>query len=120
MVNSEENDHFEIVTKERLGYTLFMIKGSFTVKNLFHVRSKLQELVEQSVNNIVFDFASCAEIDSSGLGILSNLYKRLGSQGGELGVLNVSPEIQKILTETGLNNLFTAFSTLDDADSHFD
>jgi len=120
MVNPKLNEEFEIETKERLGYTLFMITGSFTVKNLFHVRTRLQELVEESVTNIVFDFENCTEIDSSGLGILSNLYKKLGAQAGELGVIAVSPEIQKILNETGLNNLLTNFGTLEDADSHFD
>jgi len=120
MVDPKLNDEFEIKTKERLGYTLFIITGSFTVKNLFHVRTRLQELVEKSVNNIVFDFSLCSEIDSSGLGILSNLYKKLGAIGGELGVMNASPEIQKILNETGLNNILTHFDKLDDADSHFD
>ena len=120
MVDPRLNEEFEIHTKERLGYTLFIISGSFSVKNLFHVRTRLQELVEESVNNIVFDFENCSEIDSSGLGILSNLYKKLGNQGGELGIINVSPEIRKILNETGLNSILSDFGSLEDADSHFD
>lgn len=120
MEDPKLNQVFDISTQDRLGYTLFQIKGSFSVKNLFHVRTRLQELVEESVNNIVFDFETCKEIDSSGLGILSNLYKKLGNQGGELGIMNVSPEIAKILSETGLESILTFFNTLDDADAHFD
>ncbi len=115
---TSETSDFQI--KDRLSFNLFILNNNLTVKNLFQVRSALTELLDSSVRNIVFDLEKCNEMDSSGLGLLSNLYKKINSLGGELGVLNVNPELDRIFQDSGLGQLLNPFSTLEEADEYFD
>ncbi len=120
MVILINNDDFSMESQDRLTYHLIIIKGSFSVKNLLNVRSEIANILELGVNNMIFDLNECTELDSSAIGIMTNLYKKLTIQKGSVGILRPQQRIEGILTETGLSRIMPIFDNIDEVDSEFE
>jgi len=120
MVDRNLDDKFSVQAKDRISYQLLVFKGSFTVKNLVPVRNVVTELMERSENKIVMDLENCTEMDSSSIGLVANLLKKLESAGGRLAILNPQEKIREILDETRLSTVVPFFSSLEEVDVEFD
>lgn len=53
----------------------------------------------------IFDFSSVTFMDSAGIGMLIGRYKLLTMLGGTLEIENVSPNVEKILTMSGISKI---------------
>ena len=113
-------DNFTLETQDRIAYQLIIIKGNFTVKNLLEVRNVITELLDTPVKNMVFDLENCGDMDSSSIGLLGNLYKKIRSREGVLGILRPPSKVQTLLAETGLSKILPAFNSLEDVDTEFE
>lgn len=61
-------------------------------------------LLDNSVQQIVFDFADTMFMDSSGIGLLSGRNARIACFGGRTIVINANPRIRKLLQIAGLQD----------------
>jgi len=50
----------------------------------------------------IFDFSSVSFMDSAGIGLIIGRYKLLSMLGGELEIVNVKPNVEKILHISGI------------------
>ncbi|MCC6243775.1 MAG: STAS domain-containing protein, partial [Gemmatimonadaceae bacterium] len=64
---------------------------------------------------VVVDFSASAYIDSSGLGALVSLGKRLREQGGDLRLTGLNDDLRTLFELTRLDSLFPLFASRDDA-----
>ena len=62
-------------------------------------------LMDESVQNIVFDFADTGFMDSSGVGIIIGRYKKISCFGGKVFAIHCSRQILRILSVSGLHKL---------------
>jgi len=67
------------------------------------LRHILENLIVEGCVTIVIDFGACRFLDSSGLGTLVTLHKRLKTMGGDLSLTNVPDDIQDLLVITRVN-----------------
>ena len=61
-------------------------------------------LLDNRVQQIVFDFADTMFMDSSGIGLLSGRSARIACFGGRTIVINANPRIRKLLQIAGLQD----------------
>lgn len=75
------------------GQTVLRLKGSFDALSAPASRSALDTLVNDRRSPVAIDMSAVRVIDSSGVGAVVSLYKRVLAQGGELSVrgLNGQP-----------------------------
>ncbi|MBF0430035.1 MAG: STAS domain-containing protein, partial [Fibrobacteria bacterium] len=66
------------------------------------------------------DLNECTEMDSSSIGLLSNLYKRVKSKNGTLAFINPSKMVMEILENTKIVTIIPNFQSVDEADHFFD
>lgn len=59
-------------------------------------------MIQEAVENIVFDFSKTQFMDSSGIGFIVGRYKRIQCLGGKVIVVHASRRIQKMLYMAGL------------------
>lgn len=68
---------------------------------------KLDEIIASEVTLVEFDFSTCRNISSSGIGKLLLFYREFIKRDGEIEIVKSSPTVYEIFTTIKLNQLFT-------------
>jgi anti-sigma B factor antagonist len=78
---------FEIVSKE--GTSHLMIEGQLDAVSVSDLRSELDKLVATRPTAVEVDLSRLRMIDSSGVGALVSLYKRVRAQSGNVVIKGI-------------------------------
>lgn len=62
-------------------------------------------LMQENVNNVVFDFENTRFMDSSGIGIIMGRYRKIACFGGRVYAIHADKQIQRIFKLSGLNKI---------------
>ncbi len=84
------------------GWTGFALKGRLDGYWADHLATSLEETVRNGVHGIVLDLAEITYISSMGIRVLVDHYQKLTAIQGWFAVANPSPQVQKVLSLTGL------------------
>ena len=82
------------------------VDGQLIVGNRQELKQRVLDESEQGARKILVDFAKTGYIDSSGLGVLVSLAKRLRELGGDLRLANLNDDLQTLFELTKLDTLF--------------
>ncbi|MBE5760437.1 MAG: STAS domain-containing protein [Clostridiales bacterium] len=79
------------------------IKGELDHSSAGRIKDELNYAISNAyANDIIIDMSELTFMDSSGIGILLGLYKKLKSRNANLYFRSVSPSIERILDISGL------------------
>ena len=101
------------------GIIVIGVDGQLIVGNRHDLKSKVMEAVDAGDKRFVVDFAQTGYIDSSGLGVLVSLAKRVREVGGDLVLANLNEDLRTLFELTKLDTLFKILPTVEDALSAF-
>jgi anti-sigma B factor antagonist len=79
----------------------------------------VQEALDQSERRFVIDFSRTGYIDSSGLGALVSILKRVREHGGELRLSGLNEDLRSLFELTKLDTLFAISDTAERAVGSF-
>ncbi len=82
----------------------FQMRGEYDIANKDSLSAMLQP--GETADAVVIDMADTAYIDSSALHCLVHLRTQLLTRGGVVQLVDVQPNILRVLTVTGLDGLF--------------
>lgn len=99
-------------TDDRL---LVEVDGQLIVSNRQEFKQAVLDEVEQGVRVVIVDFTRATYIDSSGLGALVSLGKRLRESGGDLRLAALNDDLRTLFELTRLDALFPLFASRDGA-----
>lgn len=91
------------------------VDGQLVVGNRQEFKQAILDHVDQGVRVVIIDFTHSAYIDSSGLGALVSLGKRLRDAGGDLRLTGLNDDLRTLFELTRLDALFPLFATRADA-----
>ena len=91
------------------------VEGQLIVGNRQELKQKVLEQLENGDRKFVIDFSNTGYIDSSGLGVLVSLSKKIREQGGELRLANLNDDLKTLFELTKLDTLFQIADTRDRA-----
>lgn len=91
------------------------VDGQLVVGNRQEFKQAILDHVDQGVRVVIIDFTHSAYIDSSGLGALVSLGKRLRDAGGDLRLAGLNDDLRTLFELTRLDALFPLFATRADA-----
>jgi len=80
--------------------------GDVDIQTSGRLKDELNQLLDQRESNINIDCASLSYIDSTGLGVLIGVLKRVKKNENEILISNAQQNIIKLLTITGLDKIF--------------
>jgi anti-sigma B factor antagonist len=108
--------NFEIKTEE-LGDDSYVISlaGEVDLYTAPEFKQQLLDVISQGGKNVIVDFSNTTFIDSTTLGVLVGGIKRLRTNDGQLSLVCNDRNITKIFEITGLDRVFTIYSTRDEA-----
>jgi anti-sigma B factor antagonist len=99
--------------------TVLDVEGQLIVGNRQELKQKVLEELENGERKFLIDFERTGYIDSSGLGVLVSLSKKIREQGGELRLANLNEDLRTLFELTKLDTLFQISSSRDEALASF-
>lgn len=87
------------------------VDGQLIVGNRQELKQKVLDEAEAGARKVLVDFAKAGYIDSSGLGVLVSLAKRMRELGGDLRLANLNDDLQTLFELTKLDSLFQISDT---------
>ncbi len=100
---------FSIV--ELNGITIVEVGGELIVGNRHELKEKVSDRLEAGDRRFLIDFTSSSYIDSSGLGVLVSLSKKIRESGGVLRLAGLSEDLRTLFELTKLDTLFQIADT---------
>jgi anti-sigma B factor antagonist len=105
--------------KKQDDITIIDVEGQLIVGNRQELKQKVLEELEGGDRKFLIDFANTGYIDSSGLGVLVSLSKKIREQGGELRLANLNEDLRTLFELTKLDTLFHIASDRQEALASF-
>lgn len=95
--------------------TVVEVEGQLIVGNRQELKHRVLEELENGARKFVIDFSKTGYIDSSGLGVLVSLSKKVREHGGELRLSSLNEDLQTLFELTKLDTLFVIAPSREEA-----
>ncbi len=82
------------------------VDGQLIVGNRQELKQKMLDALDHGARKLLVDFTKTGYIDSSGLGVLVSLSKKIREQGGELRLAALNEDLRTLFELTKLDTLF--------------
>lgn len=101
---------------EKDGVTILKLRAeSLDALTVPEMRPVVDQLADRGGIKVVLDMGSVRVIDSSGVGVVVGLFKRLRARGGALRVASVTAQPDEIFRLMLLDKVLAPFPTVEDA-----
>jgi len=91
------------------------VEGQLVVNNRQEFKQAIIDQIDLGVRTVIVDFSRSPYIDSSGLGALVSLGKRLRDTGGDLRLACLNEDLRTLFELTRLDSLFPLYASRADA-----
>jgi anti-sigma B factor antagonist len=96
------------------GQRILRLTGPIIINNLFDLQARMRA---NKTRTLILDFSSVPYVDSAGIGALVGAYVTHQRDGRKLFLVGVSQRIHNALMVTHVEQFFSFFPTLADAES---
>jgi anti-sigma B factor antagonist len=93
------------------GVTLVEVDGELTVSNRERFKQVVLERVAAGEQKFLMDFGESSYIDSTGLGALVSLSRKIREAGGRLRLAGLNEDLRTLFELTKLNTVFDIADT---------
>jgi anti-anti-sigma factor len=93
-------------SKHPSGVLIVEVEGQLIVGNRQELKAVIQQALDNGERKLLVDFAKTGYIDSSGLGALVSISKKVREQGGELRLSGLNEDLRSLFELTKLDTLF--------------
>jgi len=106
-------------SRDASGVTVVKVDGQLIVGNRQELKDLVFTALDKGERRILIDFSQTGYIDSSGLGALVSISKRVREAGGELRLSGLNEDLRSLFELTKLDTLFAIAETPQQALSSF-
>jgi len=94
------------VRKHTGGVLVIEVDGQLIVGNRQELKQRVLDALEAGDRRFLIDFTRTGYIDSSGLGVLVSLSKKIRDEGGDLRLAGLNEDLKTLFELTKLDTLF--------------
>lgn len=99
----------DITSREEQGVLVVSTSGDIDSETSPQLWEEFERLLEAGRRHFVIDLAGTGFIDSSGLSTLVRLFKHARASTGEVTVVGLRPNVQRVFTLTRLDRVFDIY-----------
>lgn len=103
-----------VATREQ-DVVVISVEGQLIVANRQDLKQQVLDALEAGDRKFVIDFSETGYIDSSGLGVLVSVSKKIREVGGELRLSGLNEDLRMLFELTKLDTLFNIADTKSEA-----
>jgi anti-sigma B factor antagonist len=107
------------VKKHAGGVVVIEVDGQLIVGNRQELKQRVLDGLEAGDRKFLIDFTRTGYIDSSGLGVLVSLSKKIRDEGGDLRLAGLNEDLKTLFELTKLDTLFAITDSAQEALSAF-
>lgn len=107
----------KMATRSAGEWAILDVEGEVDIYTAPSLRDQVSGLVDEDRNRIVVNLLGVGFMDSSGLGALVAALKRVKERDGDLRVVCDEGPVRRVLSITGLQQVFSVFPTVEAATS---
>ena len=107
------------VKKHAGGVVVIEVDGQLIVGNRQELKQRVLDALEAGDRKFLIDFTRTGYIDSSGLGVLVSLSKKIRDEGGDLRLACLNEDLKTLFELTKLDTLFAITDSAQEALSAF-
>lgn len=82
------------------------VDGELDVSTAEEFKEYLHKLIDESIKNVRFDLSDLNYIDSTGLGVMIGILKRIKLENKDIYIKSPRDNVKKIFSITGLDKIF--------------
>jgi anti-sigma B factor antagonist len=97
------------------GVLVIDVDGQLIVGNRQDLKQRVLDALEAGDRKFLIDFTRTGYIDSSGLGVLVSLSKKIRDEGGDLRLAGLNEDLKTLFELTKLDTLFAITDSADQA-----
>ncbi len=101
------------------GIVTVTVTGQLIVANRQDLKDVIAAAVDTGDRRFIIDFSDTAYIDSSGLGAMVSVNKRVREVGGELRIAGLNEDLRSLFELTRLDTLFAISNSVAEAAAGF-
>ncbi len=101
--------------EERNGFSIVKIEGEIDLFNSQDLKRDIENLINGGKVKLILDMNKVSYIDSSGLGVLVGINKRVRMRGGFLRLVALPQDIKHLFEITKLDKVFNIYPTVGSA-----
>jgi len=109
----------EFHQEDREDVVVLQLKGNLDALTAPELRPTIDELVSNRKTQVVFDLHGLTLIDSSGVGAIVSLFKRVRLLGGDVKIACLTNQPKEIFRLLRLDRAFDLFETVEEAAAKF-
>lgn len=98
---------------------MIKVPEEFQIENASEIKKEIEVLIRDEKLKILIDMSDLEYIDSSGLGVLISIMKKIKLEKGKMILLSPQKSIVQILELTSLDNVFIINNDLENAIEEF-
>jgi anti-sigma B factor antagonist len=102
-------------TRTQGDHTVLEVSGEVDVYTAPALRDRISDLLDAGQHQLIVDLGGVEFLDSTGLGVLVAGLNRTREVGGSLLLVCPQERVLKLFRITGLDEVFSVHSTVDDA-----
>ena len=101
--------------REPNGVSVVTVEGQLIVANRQELKQLVQDALDRGDRKFLLDFTKTAYIDSSGLGALVSISKKVREAGGDLRLAGLNEDLRSLFELTKLDTLFAITESASEA-----
>ena len=105
--------------RKQNGVLVIDVDGQLIVGNRQELKQRVLDALEAGDRKFLIDFSRTGYIDSSGLGVLVSLSKKIRDEGGDLRLAGLNEDLKTLFELTKLDTLFAITDSPEQALSAF-
>jgi anti-sigma B factor antagonist len=109
----------DIQDKQVNDVTILTIRGSIDALTAPQISEHINGLVSNDNIKLVADFSGVDYTSSAGLRVLLGAVKETRSKGGDLYLVDIQPDVEKVLKLSGFTSILKIFPDVDSAVNSF-
>ncbi len=106
---------FELDTRLAGDWTVIAVDGELDVATAPRLRQEAIGVLGASPSQLALDLSRCPFIDSTGLGVIVGILKRIRGLEGDLVIVGAPSQVAKVFDITRVSSIVTLAESLDEA-----
>ena len=112
-------ENFEVLREDKSEISILRIKGFLDAHTAPKFEQAIQDLVNESRNNIIVSMAELNYISSAGLGVFMGFIEEIREKDGDIKLCCMSPKVFKVFDLLGFPALYEIYDKDDEAIQKF-
>jgi anti-anti-sigma factor len=100
-------NHFHVDVRNEGRATVLVVSGELDVASSPALEEELERACQTNAELVVLDLRELEFMDSTGLSVLVKAQRRAEAAGPRFGLINVGPQVQRLLSVSGVADWLT-------------